>query len=66
MTITNDLVSEMDRCLRALKAYQQSCKDGSFQWTSNPAHAAAMRATMDVTRSLTVWRHTGINTMGEK
>ena len=51
---TKELETILARCLVALGEYRRS--DGS-QW-HDPKHAAAMRASMDLTRALAAWRQT--------
>ena len=53
------LMAELTRCRKALKAYIESVKDYPNTF-SNSHHAAAHRATLDLTRCLAKWRR--INT----
>ncbi len=56
--MTNDLIKELERTLSARRRYRDSCvalkKLGYYG--SNPAHASAMRPTMDATKMLAAWR----------
>lgn len=51
---TKELESILARCLVALGEYRRSGGD-TFH---NPQHAAAMRASMDLTKALAKWRQT--------
>ena len=54
MTVTQQAISELERALTALRAYRDSGID-----TPNPLHAAAVRASMDATKALSMFRRTG-------
>jgi len=66
--MTKDLIAEMERCLAALRAYEKNCAEfpKGYYSLSNPAHAAAKRATMDTTKMLARWRQTPVNMRGAK
>lgn len=57
MTVTNDTIWELERCLRAMRAYKTAAEDPEV-YSTGKEHAAAKRASMDATRALTKWRQT--------
>lgn len=62
--MTKELIAEMERCLAALRTYQRSYVAGNG--SPNTTHAAAVRATMDVTRHLARWRQTPVDYLEPK
>ena len=59
MTLTMELVHELRRTLDALDTYMEEFDGANFHTLSNVHHAAAKRATLDVTRKLAEWRKHG-------
>ena len=49
---TTQLIDELNRLLNALEAYKES----PGEWNSSATHAAAVRASQDVSRALVLWR----------
>ena len=60
MTKTDALILEIKRTLAALEEYKLLPEYPSI------AHAAAKRATLDLTRKLAEWRKTGVRYNGVK
>lgn len=52
--ITAEVIYELRRCLDAMEAYRQHPGD----WRTSRTHAAASRASLDLTRLLARWRQT--------
>lgn len=57
MSVTQNTIDELERTLRRVVQYRDEAKDGR---TTGPSHALAMRATMDLTRQLALFRATPI------
>jgi len=58
MKKTTKLLAELERCRNAMQEYEKSYDGlGEDEFIcQNPYHAAAKRATMDLTRTLAEWR----------
>ena len=52
MTMTDELLAELTRTTKALKAYSDQAAGGP----PDPRHAAAARATLDLSKKLAAWR----------
>jgi len=56
MSTTDDLLRELDRTKSKLALYKASIESPTYPWTYHAEHAAAKRATMDLTKLLAKWR----------
>jgi hypothetical protein len=57
-TITDTLLKELRRCRQALEQYQSLRRKG-LACSPSRAHAAAARATLDLSQALIAWRKIG-------
>jgi len=64
LPVTSQLLAEIHRTLTALDAYVERCGSGDTAVTRE--HAAAMRATLDLSRALSDWRATLVPSGGVK
>lgn len=64
MSVTQAVLMEMERCRKALLVYQERANRGDAYGTRE--HAAASRATLDLTRLLAKWRKTPVDFNKEK
>lgn len=58
MSVTDDTIAELERTLSKLKDYRAAVMTGDTHTYQRPEHAAACRATMDLTRQLAIFRRT--------
>ena len=62
MTMTDELLAELTRTTKALKAYSDQADGGP----PDPHHSAAVRATLDLSKQLAAWRRASSHNYNHK